>query len=140
MRTTSPRRRRGANMVEFVIILPVFITILAGAIDFGWLFFHNAAIDVAVHAGCRAGAIVDPGTGEANATDVLDAAQDRMTASLAESQVTCDGCVATAALVGTNPERTLQCSMTNDFTPLFGLFVSPMTLDAQAARRLEWQR
>ena len=49
-------REDGQSMVEFALILPIFLLILCGIIDFGWLFYNqlslnNACLSVAVFCG-----------------------------------------------------------------------------------------
>lgn len=51
-RLTRPRSDRGASAVEFALILPVFVLIIAAILDFGFLFaqqvqLNNAARDAA---------------------------------------------------------------------------------------------
>lgn len=35
------RKEDGQAMVEFALILPIFLLILCGIIDFGWLFYNQ---------------------------------------------------------------------------------------------------
>ena len=38
------KREDGQAMVEFALILPVFLLILCGIIDFGWLFYNQLSL------------------------------------------------------------------------------------------------
>jgi Flp pilus assembly protein TadG len=51
-RTAAPRRRRGVAALEFAIVLPILITILLGATDFGR--FSHSSIAIANAARCGA--------------------------------------------------------------------------------------
>jgi Flp pilus assembly protein TadG len=52
-----PRRGRGQSLVEFAIILPVFLVIAFGVIDFGLAFDASIGISNAAREGARQGAI-----------------------------------------------------------------------------------
>ena len=51
------RNRRGSQIVEFAMILPVFLIIVFGGIDFTWYILQRFSITDAVASGCRAGAL-----------------------------------------------------------------------------------
>jgi Flp pilus assembly protein TadG len=54
-----PRRENGATMVEFAIILPLFIILIFGIIEFGLLLYNKGIITHAAREGARAGVIYD---------------------------------------------------------------------------------
>lgn len=47
------KREDGQAMVEFALILPVFLLILCGIIDFGWLFYNQLSLNNACREGAR---------------------------------------------------------------------------------------
>jgi Flp pilus assembly protein TadG len=49
--------RRGANAVEFALILPVLLVFTFGVMDIGWISFVRHAASSAAGAGARAGAL-----------------------------------------------------------------------------------
>ncbi len=51
------RREKGQAMVEFAIVLPIFILVLCGILDFGWYFFHTLLIENGAREGARYGAV-----------------------------------------------------------------------------------
>jgi Flp pilus assembly protein TadG len=70
----SRGRQRGQGMVEFAIIVPVFLLLLMGMLEFGFVFTHNLSLEYATREGARAGATLsNGGTGalpaECNAID-----------------------------------------------------------------------
>ena len=62
-----PRLRRGdgrgQSLVEFTLILPVFLLILFGMIEFGFVFSHDLTLEYATREGARAGSALDNGGG-----------------------------------------------------------------------------
>jgi len=54
-RTTmkSKKEVRGATAVEFALVLPLFVLLLFGIIDFGWYFFVQHTVQFATREGTR---------------------------------------------------------------------------------------
>jgi len=52
------RRRRAQTIVEFALILPVFMLLVAGVIEFGRAFFAYGQLQQAVQEGARYGAVL----------------------------------------------------------------------------------
>ena len=59
-------RRRGQALVEFAVVLPVFLLILLGIVEFGFAFAHHITMEYATREGARMGA------GLANGSDTFD--------------------------------------------------------------------
>ena len=47
------KREDGQAMVEFALILPIFLLILCGIIDFGWLFYNQLSLNNDCREGAR---------------------------------------------------------------------------------------
>ncbi len=47
------RKRRGATLVEFAVVLPLLLAILMGIIEFGWVFMVRQTLTNAAREGCR---------------------------------------------------------------------------------------
>ena len=60
-RRASRRRARGQAMVEFALILPLFLILLMGMLEFGVVFDHRNAMAYAVREGARVGASLGNG-------------------------------------------------------------------------------
>lgn len=79
----SRRRRpgRGQALVEFVLILPVFLMILMGMLEFGVAYDHRTAMAYAVREGARVGATMGNGGSYPNTVDptILEAVQRGLT-------------------------------------------------------------
>ncbi|MFT6142723.1 MAG: hypothetical protein ACJAZO_003087 [Myxococcota bacterium] len=135
--------RSGATALEFALILPTFILLLLSVMDFGWLFFQRATLDMAATAGCRAATLVDPGIGDTNMDEVEDVAFDEMAAQLlAGGGGVCETgeCYVDLIPYGAPPGRSMICVIGREFEPLIGMTVSPMMLESSIAVRMEWQR
>ncbi len=61
--TTNPRRnqlgrrRRGATMVEFALVVPILLAMLLGIIEFGWMAKNKLQLSNAVREGARDAAV-----------------------------------------------------------------------------------
>ena len=140
-RLPARRARRGANAVEFALILPIYCALMSGIFDYGWMFYYKSAMDSAVAYGCRQGSVVDPGLAEVNMATVLSTAKSSMKSGITQYGATCDAtCASTASAYGANPSRSLKCSLTRHWSPLFGFWTEGITLQSTTVMRLEWQR
>ncbi|MBX2797373.1 MAG: pilus assembly protein [Myxococcales bacterium] len=67
------RRRRGAQAVEFALILPVMLALMTSMMDFSWLLLHRHVAGEAATAGARAASLssgdVDPAAVAVQAAD-----------------------------------------------------------------------
>ena len=75
-------RHEGQSLVEFAVVLPVFLLILAGILDFGLGLYSQMTIINASREGARLG-VVEPG----NISDIQDRV-DAMTAGLDKTRLT----------------------------------------------------
>jgi hypothetical protein len=55
------RRAAGQSLVEFTLIIPVFLMILFGMIEFGFVFTHDLTVEYATREGARVGAALANG-------------------------------------------------------------------------------
>ncbi|HEY0715311.1 MAG TPA: TadE family protein [Polyangia bacterium] len=82
MRRRSGERRvdRGVAAVEFALLLPILLGVTLGAIDWGYFFFVKQRVVNAAREGARAGAVIDPDDGWAEAqTTAQEAAEAYLT-------------------------------------------------------------
>jgi Flp pilus assembly protein TadG len=56
------RYQRGQGLVEFAMLVPVFLVILLGMLEFGFAFNHNLTLEYATREGARAGAAMADGS------------------------------------------------------------------------------
>lgn len=55
--------KRGQGLVEFTLLVPLFLLILLGVLEFGLAFTHNLTLESATREGARTGAALANGTG-----------------------------------------------------------------------------
>ena len=134
--------RRGAELIEMALVLPVFLLVLIGMMEVAWLFYYRSSLDAAANIGCRAGAIIDPGKNESDMDALQVSTQAALVQAMSEQGVAdCDTqCSSAVEAVGDSPGRSLVCSVTYDFTPLIGLVLGKMQLESTQVVRMEWQR
>jgi Flp pilus assembly protein TadG len=76
------RRREGQSLVEFAVVLPVFLLILAGIVDFGLGLYSQMTVINAAREGARLG-VVQPGD-----VSAIEARVEAMAAGLDPSKLT----------------------------------------------------
>ena len=81
---TRPERAHGQAMVEFALILPVFLVVALGIVDFGWAFKNYITLTNSAREGARM-AVVCPSTDDAIKDRVVSYAPGL---GLAQSNVT----------------------------------------------------
>jgi Flp pilus assembly protein TadG len=69
------RAREGVAAVEMAILLPAFLTVLLGVIEFGRLFWTQTALQFAVEAAARCAAVNATTCGSSSATQTYAASQ-----------------------------------------------------------------
>ena len=73
-RKHSRDAQRGAVAVEFALVLPLFVALLMGTMDYGYYFFSDQIVINAAREGARAGTLVPPASGAGAATTAAGAA------------------------------------------------------------------
>jgi Flp pilus assembly protein TadG len=86
LRSTGPRSR-GQALVEFAVIFPIFIIVLASLLYFGFLLYSKMSIINAAREGAHYGILLDPADA-AFATKVSDQVQGAAGAGLNPGSVT----------------------------------------------------
>jgi hypothetical protein len=67
--TRGRRRENGQSLVEFTLILPVFLLVLLGMLEYGSAYDHRTAMAYAVREGARVGASMGNGGSSPGAVD-----------------------------------------------------------------------
>lgn len=80
-RRARSAERRGQAIVEFALILPVFLILLMGMLEFGIVYDHRNAMAYAVREGARVGASLGNGGSQPSTVDpaILAAVQRGLT-------------------------------------------------------------
>lgn len=124
--TTSRRARRGAEIVEFALIFPIYLVLFFGIIEYSWYFYQRGVVIEAARSGCRSASLGDPddeATAAANGADAIDAVLS------SGAGIDCDGlhtCTPsfvfqnTATLTPGAAPRRVICQVTVNFISLTG--------------------
>jgi Flp pilus assembly protein TadG len=143
----APRRPpRGGVMIEFALVLPIFVLLLLGAMDWGWYFMIRETATNAAREGARVGAVSPSVAASDNAvTAVRSYLQNALGDSYRPEQDVTLFVDSAACAVGTS-----QCISvtlrdypvvagrpTSSITGLNGWTRAPTTLSITATMRLE---
>ncbi len=139
----TSRRRRGANAVEFALTFPIFMMIVLGTIDFGWLAWNRTSLVSAAATACRSGSTRDPGVGSGSMAAVYAFTRTQIETRMAADGLPCSPCTIVIDTVAANPDRSLRCKVTRTAQPLTG-FIQAIsggrTLTGTSVSRFEYQR
>jgi Flp pilus assembly protein TadG len=123
--------RRGSNAIEFALILPVLLILVAGVVDLGQLLYLADATVAAVAEGARAGALADPDDGEIP-TAVADVAATQWWTA---AEIPASFAVA-SQVTGAAPDAVLEVRGTVTFNAAFGLIDLPASASYTQTIRL----
>lgn len=138
-RRPPPRARSGSYVVEFVVLLPIWLLLVLTMIDLLWLGSQITRQQAAVGSACQQTARIDPGFQDQQVADLTDAFPDRLDASLLRYGLgTCAGCSFTTQLVGAPPTRRLRCEVVRPAPPLSGYLFPTLDLTARREVVLTW--
>ena len=122
--------RRGANAIEFALILPVLLALITGIMDYGFDMAVRNVANAAARSGARAGALT--GQDEAPETAATDAAAARWSAV---------GLPLTPTMVAfrTGAPELMVVRIRVDMESLVGFVVGPEQIEVTAIQRMEEQ-
>jgi Flp pilus assembly protein TadG len=61
---SAARQRTGQSVVEFAILIPLFLMLLLGMLEFGFVFSHHLGLEYATREGARMAAALGSGTNQ----------------------------------------------------------------------------
>jgi Flp pilus assembly protein TadG len=127
---------RGGAAVEFAFVLPVFLLVVFGVIEYGWYFHNTHVVTFAAHEGARAGTManLDPNAPGAQAAAIISA-KAAAEAVMADGNVTPQG--VTAAVTAVGGVTAVQVDIVYPYRGLsgFGAIALPPTVRAHALVR-----
>jgi len=119
--------QRGQSLVEFTLVLPVFIFLLFGIIEFGRLWQTVNVLTSAAREGARVASVTSPSVSQAT-----NAAQNVLTAANIPD--------ATVTVSGPNGIDEVLVTVTLDYTPITGVIVpgvGPISLSRSTS--MHWE-
>ena len=134
-RLQSRQRDRGANLVEFALVMPFLLILLFGIVEFAWVFATNLDVKHGAREGARITAVAEPAVG--NATLALEICSRMDIAGSAPTSITwvSDGtpAVGEGVTVTVSTNQTPQ-TLTGFLDPFFSGITS---LDSTVEIRIE---
>ena len=127
------RSRRGGNAIEFALTAPVIAVLLAGIVDYGWLFYQQIALQNATRDSVRAGSVAPP------ELDPTVLAEEESKAVLTKAGIDPLTVNVVVTYEDAWPDERVRVSMDMKFESLIGLVPVPEVLDTTMAMRLEHQ-
>jgi Flp pilus assembly protein TadG len=129
------RRERGQALVEFALVVPIFLILVLGIVDFGWALRSWITVTNSAREGARLGAV------GATCDDIKQRAVDTSAGLLTLSDVTAQNCQG-------DPGTSVVVTVTHDYsfiTPLGGLLTtftggtlpSTITMTSSSDMRIE---
>jgi len=133
------RDREGANAVEFALVMPTFIILVFGMMEFSWAFFMRAGVINSVRSGCRDGSVVHPDDDPSATAEV--SIQDNLQLYTIDCDDLNTTCQITTALSGSSPTEQVDCEVQVNYEPILGgLVTAPTQILASTSMVLELQR
>jgi Flp pilus assembly protein TadG len=132
-RLRTQHAERGAAAVEFALVLPLFLLLLLGTVDFARAFHIQLTLSDAAAQGARTLAV---GSTEAAARSAADAALASTLVSPSEvTYPTAVTCPTTAAAGTATASMTVATTNFQFLTPLIGSMFGTVTIRGSAARQ-----
>jgi Flp pilus assembly protein TadG len=137
-RAGAADRQSGVAAVEMALILPLFMVLVMGAIDWGWFFFVHQRVVNAAREGARAGTLLPPPPQTA-IVDAEDEAQDGAEDYLERAQLQRTGVTATYQAVGAADG--IRVTIAYPFQGLTGFLagLGLLPTEARATAVMRWQ-
>jgi hypothetical protein len=129
----------GGAAVEFALILPLFLAVLFGIIDYGWYFYQRYALDAAIHDGIRYGVTFASASAWTSAKTQATTDLSATGSPINPASLTWLPILPTSPVSGTVPYEVLTFGAQLAFKPLVGFVPLPTTVKCQMVMLLEKQ-
>lgn len=118
-------RHRGQGMVEFALIIPIFLAITLGTIELGWLLFANHTVTNATREGARYAMVNGERSGDiATISSVAPVVQDY--AGRFASEITVTNVEFTPSTA--EPGSQVRVATTYSHQPIIGMIIGSGTI------------
>jgi Flp pilus assembly protein TadG len=136
---SSWRSERGAELIEFAVVAPILIFIIAGIFEFGMMFRALEAVTNAAREGARVGVLpgYNPPDVQTRVNDYLDAAGLTGAHTTAVTDQTLSTGAGNFAARSVNVTYPYQFVVLSGFAPLFGGSFGSINLTAASVMRTE---
>ena len=140
-RTKHAQSQKGSVLVEFALILPVFLTLLFGVVTFSLALYNKTVLTMATREGARAGAMY-VATAAANIAAANTAAANtatNTTKAVCQNKLISFGSSITPSVTSSvDGNKMIIVDASISFT---GLYISPsaITISASSTMRTEYQ-
>ncbi len=134
------RNRRGGAAVEFAMVAPVLLTLLAGVLEWGRFATQQLSVLHAVREGARMGSgLTDTWLeDDESGSELLVMAEDRVRAVLAEAGLDGDGATVNTSILTTEEGiELIHVEVAVQYQPLVELVPTPENLQGQLAMMVE---
>jgi Flp pilus assembly protein TadG len=121
------KSQKGQSLVEFALVLPVFVVVLFGIMEFGRLWEISNILTSAAREGARVAAVSEPD---------VDKATTAVQAVLTAAHIT----TASIAISGPNSDKDVVVTISLAYTPLTGSIIpglGPFSLSRSTTMRWE---
>ena len=136
-RNVTPRhRQRGVAAVEFALVLPLLLTVVMGAIDWGWFFFIDQVVTNCAREAARAGTLLAPPP-TSKTSDAVSAANQAGSDFLKAVKFKDQG--VDASVVTVNGGNAIKVTVTYPVGSLTGLLSNIMPANVHATAVMKWQ-
>ena len=129
------RTSSGAAAVEFALVLPLFLTVLFGMLEYSWFFYQQFGVASAVREGVRFGVTIDMDS----SPDPRAAAMTRTKAVLDGVAISYSGGTVAAVYNGSYPSRTMTVNVDLAYKPLLNFVPTPARLTYKMTMFMELQ-
>ena len=137
--------RRGSQAVEFALVLPVLVVLVAGIVDYGWYYSQELAVIGATREGARMGA-----SDAAGGTDACTVAVNAVDEALAQAGFDTSGTATTtwsstateaisASMTTVNGENAILVRVAYPYQSLWGMVSTPSRMGASMTMRMAVQ-
>jgi len=129
------QNKKGQSLVEFALVIPIFLSLILGMLEFGWIFNGQITLTSAAREGARVAVVYDT---EAAARVPVQTAVERSSGVSSLREITAVTKFPTIMDEGTDGVNNAKVTVTAKIDPIVGLFFhEPVNLTASAIMRLE---